>query len=49
MRSYARQGDRGRALRHYQGLVQLLRDELASGPAPETKRLYENLQRGQLV
>jgi DNA-binding SARP family transcriptional activator len=46
MRCWARQGERGRALRHFHNLSQLLRDELGAAPAPETVALFECLQRG---
>jgi DNA-binding SARP family transcriptional activator len=46
MRSYAALGERGQALRHYQTLVELLREELGSSPAPETTKLYERLREG---
>ena len=46
MRCLARQGEVGQALRHYQGLVRLLDDELGAPPASETQALYEQLRRG---
>jgi DNA-binding SARP family transcriptional activator len=46
MRSQEAMGERGLALRHYEGLVRLLEDELGSAPAPETSALYEELRRG---
>jgi len=46
MRCYARLGERGQALRHYQTLAALLRDDLEAAPAPATTALYERLQRG---
>ena len=49
MRCLARQGEAGQALRHYQTLVQLLRDELSAPPAPETQALYEQLRRGEIT
>jgi DNA-binding SARP family transcriptional activator len=49
MRCLARQGEQGRALRHYQELVKLLRDEVGAPPASETKALYEKLKRGEAV
>ncbi len=49
MRCYARQGERGQALRHYQSLVELMRDELGAPPDPETTALFERLQRGEAV
>jgi predicted ATPase/DNA-binding SARP family transcriptional activator len=47
MRSQATMGERGRALRHYEELVRLLKDELGSSPAPETSALYERLRGGR--
>jgi predicted ATPase/DNA-binding SARP family transcriptional activator len=47
MRCYARLGERGQALRHYQTLVEWMRDELGAPPAPETTALFERLQRGE--
>lgn len=47
MRCHAASGERGRALRHYQSLRELLRDELGSPPAPETTELYESLRGGR--
>jgi DNA-binding SARP family transcriptional activator len=49
MRSEAASGERGRALRHYRELVELLREELGSSPAPETVGLYEGLLGGDEV
>jgi len=49
MRCYARQGELGQALRHYQALRQLLRDELGADPSAETTLLYERLRRGDDV
>ena len=42
----SRAGDRTGALRLYQRLVQLLRDELDTAPAPETARLFAKIQAG---
>lgn len=47
MRCYARQGERGQALRHYQALVDLMRDEFGSPPAPETTALVARLRQGE--
>jgi predicted ATPase/DNA-binding SARP family transcriptional activator len=44
MLAWARAGDRVRALRHYERLVALLRDELDADPEPETVRVYETLR-----
>jgi predicted ATPase/DNA-binding SARP family transcriptional activator len=49
MRCYARQGERGQALRHYQSLVELLQDEIGADPAPETIALYQQLRCGDVV
>jgi predicted ATPase/DNA-binding SARP family transcriptional activator len=49
MRCYARSGERGQALRHYQTLTHIMRDELDSPPAPESVALYERLRRGETV
>jgi predicted ATPase/two-component SAPR family response regulator len=49
MRCYARQGETGQALRHYQKLRQLLHDELQAEPSLETTLLYERLRRGDDV
>lgn len=49
MRCYARQGERSQALRHYQVLAELLRNELKAVPAPETIKLFECLRNGEAV
>ena len=49
MRCYARSGERGQALRHYQVLARIMQDELGSPPAPESVALYERLKRGEDV
>lgn len=49
MRCYARQGEQARALRQYQMLIDLLRDDLDGEPAPETTALYERLRQGNKV
>jgi DNA-binding SARP family transcriptional activator len=49
MRCYARLGERGQALRHYQTFAQLIRDELGSSPAAESAALYERLKHGEEV
>jgi predicted ATPase/DNA-binding SARP family transcriptional activator len=49
MRCYARLGERGQALRHYQTFEQMMRDELGSAPAAEGVALYERLKRGEEV
>jgi two-component SAPR family response regulator len=49
MHCHARLGERSHALRHYHTLVELLRDELGSSPAPETAELHRSLIRGEDV
>ena len=49
MRCYARAGERGQALRHYQTLTRILHDELGSPPAADSIALYERLKRGEDV
>lgn len=49
MRSYARLGERGQALRQYQVLEQIMRDELGSPPAVESVALYEKLKHGEPI
>jgi DNA-binding SARP family transcriptional activator len=49
MRCEVASGERGRALRHYRSLVELLGAELGSSPAPETVALYEAVLRGEEV
>jgi predicted ATPase/DNA-binding SARP family transcriptional activator len=49
MRCYAQMGEPAQALRHYQALVELMRAELDSPPAPETTALCERLRRGEAV
>jgi DNA-binding SARP family transcriptional activator len=46
MRCYARQGERGLALRHYQELAEMLRSELATEPDGMTHALVEALRQG---
>ena len=43
LRCHGALGERGRALKHYEGLVELLSEEFGSDPAPETRALYESL------
>ncbi len=45
----ARQGERAQALRHFESLTRLLRDELATAPTPETAALAEALRSGAPV
>lgn len=47
MRCYARLGERGRALRQYQALQNLMQTEFDSTPAPESIAIYERLKRGE--
>jgi DNA-binding SARP family transcriptional activator len=47
MRSQAAVGERGRALRHYEGLAKMLGEQLGASPAPETKALHERLRAGE--
>jgi DNA-binding SARP family transcriptional activator len=49
MRCYARLGERGQALRHYQTLEQIMQDELGSPPASESIALYQQLKRGEEI
>lgn len=49
MRCYARLGEQAQALRHYQELLESMRDEWGSPPAPETTALFERLRRGEEV
>jgi DNA-binding SARP family transcriptional activator len=49
MRCYARLGQRGQAVRHYQSLVALLREQIQAPPAPETEALYERIRQGEPV
>jgi DNA-binding SARP family transcriptional activator len=49
MRCHAALGERGRALRHYEELVELLDEQLGAAPAPETKALHERLRAGEEV
>jgi len=49
MRSLARLGERGQALRSYDQLVALLERELGAAPAPETTALAERVRRGEVV
>jgi predicted ATPase/DNA-binding SARP family transcriptional activator len=47
MGCYARLGQRGRALRHYQELVTLLAEELGAAPEAESVALFQRLQSGR--
>jgi two-component SAPR family response regulator len=44
MRTWARTGERARALRHYDRLVAFLRDELECDPEPETVQVRDSLR-----
>jgi len=49
IRCYARQGERGQALRHYEHLVEFMRDELDLPPDREMTALVERLRRGEEI
>jgi DNA-binding SARP family transcriptional activator len=49
MRCFARQGETGHAIQHFQQFRALLRTELQTEPSPETVMLYERLKRGESV
>ena len=49
MRCYVALGERGRALKHYEDLVELLEEELGARPAPETRAFYERLRADEEV
>lgn len=49
MRCLTRLGERGRAIRHYRDLAELLREEFGSTPAAETAALHERLRRSEDV
>lgn len=49
MRAYARKGEPGLALRHYQELVKLLQDELGTQPSPTTLALDQRLRKGETL
>jgi predicted ATPase/DNA-binding SARP family transcriptional activator len=49
MSSQAAFGERGRAIRHYEELVEILYEQLGTAPAPETSALYERLRTGEEV
>lgn len=46
MRCHAALGNRNRAVRQYQALVDVLGAEVGTAPAPETTALYQRLRRG---
>jgi DNA-binding SARP family transcriptional activator len=47
MRCQVTLGERGRAIRHYEKLVELLYEQLGTSPAPEIRALYERLLAGE--
>jgi predicted ATPase/DNA-binding SARP family transcriptional activator len=49
MRSQAALGERGRAIKHYEELVEMLYEQLGTAPALETSALYERLRSGEDV
>jgi DNA-binding SARP family transcriptional activator len=49
MRCYAALGERGRALKHYEELVELLEEQLGTSPASKTVALHERLRAGEEV
>ena len=49
MRSQAALGERGRAIKHYEELVEMLYEQLGTAPALETSALYERLRSGEEV
>jgi len=49
MRCYARMGERGKGLQHYQALFAQMREELGWLPDPATTDLYERLRLGEQV
>jgi DNA-binding SARP family transcriptional activator len=49
MRTWARTGERARAVRHYDRLVAFLRDELDCDPEPETVGVRDSLRGGASV
>ena len=46
MTAWSRTGNRVAALRHYERVVELLRDELDASPEPATMTLYESIRAG---
>jgi DNA-binding SARP family transcriptional activator len=49
MLALARAGARDRAVRHYERMVRLLRDELDAAPEPETVALYDRIRHAETV
>lgn len=46
---YTLNGDRNRAIQHYQALSEMLAQELDTDPLPETRALFEAIQAGSLL
>jgi predicted ATPase/DNA-binding SARP family transcriptional activator len=49
IRCYARQGERGQALRHYQHLVEFMREELDLPPDTATTALVDRMRQGEEI
>ena len=49
MHCHVASGERGRAIRQYETLDELLREQIGSSPAPETRMLHERLRRNEDV
>jgi DNA-binding SARP family transcriptional activator len=49
MRCQAALGERGRAMRHYEELAEMLFKQLSTAPAPESTALYERLRAGEVI
>jgi predicted ATPase/DNA-binding SARP family transcriptional activator len=49
MMSWARNGSRARAVRHYERVVEILRDAIDAEPEPETTELWERLRAAAVV
>jgi DNA-binding SARP family transcriptional activator len=49
MRCHTALGERGRAIRHYEELVELLKEQLGARPAPKTRALHERLRASEEV
>jgi predicted ATPase/DNA-binding SARP family transcriptional activator/predicted negative regulator of RcsB-dependent stress response len=48
MEVYLQAGQQNMALKHYQDLEQLLREELNLDPQPETRELYKKIRKGEM-
>ncbi len=46
MLAWSRSGERARAIRHYERLAALLRDEFEAAPEPETEEVYRRIRGG---